>query len=204
MKTIENALKNWQQIAAASRNHDAIVIGLGLNDVRTMAPSTAADKLFRLIDKLLVENTRIKILVSCLVPVFSKQDPYLGNHAKDYNFIIERLITDMRHEESLQDRLFTVFHRSFRREDELNVDELYRDDGIHLSQAGTSKLAACLKLTCLTALKLPLPPRRPRRTQAPQSSGGATQTPNFPQLHPTRRARAGLTGYSPPALRRGV
>ena len=71
MKTLDNALKNWQQIAASSLQSDAVIIGLGLNDLRTLSPETAADKLFRLIDKILIENTGIKILVSCLVPVFS-------------------------------------------------------------------------------------------------------------------------------------
>jgi lysophospholipase L1-like esterase len=204
MKTINNALKNWEQIAAASKNHDALIIGLGLNDIRTMAPDTAADKLFRLLDKLLVENTSIKILVSCLVPVFSEleENPYLGNHVKNYNFNIEELISEMRRGEALQDRLFTVFHRSFRNVDELNVEELYRNDGIHLTAAGTSKLASCLKLTCLTALKLPLPPRprRPPRFSAPtRPEARATK---LPEMHPTRRARAGTTGFIPPLSRR--
>ena len=115
------------------------------------------------------------------------QSIQLNEKIKTLNTQIKNLTTNMRDQNGLKHRLFTLFNNGFWVE---NPSQLYKDDGLHLNAAGTSKLAASMKFLVLGSLQ--------HYRISRQARGNQEQAP-FQQAFPhRRRPTTSLTGYRPP------
>ena len=135
---------------------DCYIVSVGVNDLRTEGTKTVADRIYSIVTSL-INTSDAKVLVCCLTPCNTR---WLNEKISIVNQYIEDMTSDMRTKLNLHNRLFTVFNRNFRQLTADQQNELYLEDGLHLSSGGASKLFANIKLQLLRSFKIPLPNRR--------------------------------------------
>ena len=114
----------------------AYIIHLGVNDLKSLAPTKVIELLKKSLIHLL-ETSAAKVIFSTVLPVYKG---HLNNKIKHFNNLAEDLITELRGVPSYADRLFTNFNRGFTRYEVQENTNLYDPDQIHLNLNGTAKL----------------------------------------------------------------
>ena len=112
---------------------DAYVLDLGINDLRNISAQSTMTFAKNLVDRLLI-YTKGKVVISLVLP--TTRNTGLNKKVIDFNYEMLEYIRYLRNTQGLHHRIFTVFNKAFLGNSDIVPEDLYSDDGLHLSDKG--------------------------------------------------------------------